>query len=55
MRGGERQERGSALERGRIFFFIFSSLCFFLRSTKIGTQVFVGTEDKVDLRDESYT
>ena len=32
-----------------IYFFIF-----FLRSTKIGLQVFVGTEGKVDLLDESY-
>ena len=40
---------------GEIFyFFYFSSFRFFLRSTKIGPQVFVGTEDKVDLRDESY-
>ena len=36
------------------FNFIFSSLRFFLRSTKIGPQVFVETEGKVDLRDESY-
>ena len=36
------------------FIFYFSSLCFFLRSMKIGLQVFVGTEGKVDLRDESY-
>ena len=34
-----------------IFFF---SLRFFLRSTKIGPQVFVGAEGKVDLRNESY-
>ena len=40
--------RGRGIER--IFFFI----CFFLRSTKIGSQIFVGTEGKVDLRDESY-
>ena len=38
----------------RIFIFIFSSLRFFLRSTKIGSQVFVRDEGKVDLRDESY-
>ena len=37
----------------RIFLF-FSFSCFFLRSTKIGPQVFVGTEGKVDLRNESY-
>ena len=42
-------------ERGeRIIFFIFFSFRLFLRSTKIGPQVFVGTEGKVDLRDESY-
>ena len=40
-------------ERERDFNFFFS-LRFFLRSTKIGPQVFVGTEGKVDLRDESY-
>ena len=38
----------------REFFFFFSSLRFFLKSTKIGPQVFVETEGKVDLRDESY-
>ena len=37
--------------RERIFFFFFF---FFLRSMKIRPQVFVGTEGKVDLRDESY-
>ena len=36
-----------------IFLFFFS-LCFFLRSTKIVPRGFVGTEGKVDLRDESY-
>ena len=40
-------------EREYIFLF-FSSLCFFLRSMKIGSQVFVGTEGKVDLCNESY-
>ena len=39
----------------REMFFFFSYLRFFLRSTKIGPLVFVGTEGKVDLRDESYT
>ena len=38
----------------RILFFYFSSFRFFLRSMKIGLQVFVGAEDKVYLRDESY-
>ena len=37
-----------------MIFLILFSLRFFLRSTKIGPQVFVGTEGKVDLRDESY-
>ena len=36
------------------FILFFSSLYFFLRSMKIGPQVFVGAEGKVDLRDESY-
>ena len=36
------------------FIFIFSSIRFFLRSTEIGPQVFIGTEGKVDLHDESY-
>ena len=46
-------ERGS-MEREALrgFFFFFY---FFLRSMKIGPQVFVGTEDKVDLCNESYT
>ena len=48
---GRREEGG--LERENIIF-IFFSLRFFLRSMNIGTQVFVGTEGKVDLRDESY-
>ena len=39
----------------RDFIFYFSFLCFFLRSTKIGPQVFVGIEGKVDLCNESYT
>ena len=34
--------------------YFFSSLRFFLRSTKIGPHVFVGTQGKVDLHDESY-
>ena len=38
----------------RIFFIFFSFSCLFLRSTKIGPQVFVETAGKVDLRDESY-
>ena len=37
-----------------MIFLILFSLRFFLRSTKIGPQVFIGTEGKVDLRDESY-
>ena len=39
---------------GREFIFNIFSLLFFLRSTKIEPQVLVGTESKVDLRDESY-
>ena len=38
----------------REFFYFFSFSYFFLRSTKIGPQVFGKTEGKVDLRDESY-
>ena len=34
--------------------FFITSLHLFLRSMKIGPQVFVGTEGKADLRDESY-
>ena len=41
-------------ERERDIFNFFFSLCFFLRSTKIGSYVFVGAESKVDLHDESY-
>ena len=52
-RRGECRERESALERENIIF-IFSSLRFFLRSTKIGPQVFIGIEGKVDPCDESY-
>ena len=51
-RGERRRGRESFAER--IFFLFFSSLSFFLRSTKIGPQVFVGTEGKVDPCDESY-
>ena len=49
----ERGRRGaeSVGDKNILFFF---SLCFFLGSTKIGSQVFVGIEGKVDLRDESY-
>ena len=41
------------MEERILFFFLFFSLSFFIRSTKIGPLVFVGTEGKVDLRDES--
>ena len=34
--------------------FYFFSLCFFFKFMKIRPRVFVGTEGKVDLRDESY-
>ena len=47
-----RWEEMKGRERGVGNFFF--SLCFFLRFTKIGPQVFVGVEGKVDLRDESY-
>ena len=36
------------------FKFLYFFLRFFLRSTKIESQVFIITEGKVDLRDESY-
>ena len=36
--------------RGENLFLIYFSFRFFLRSTKIGSQVFVGTEGTVDLR-----
>ena len=42
-----------SVERENFKFFYFF-LRFFLRSTKIGPQVFVGAEGKVDLRDKSY-
>ena len=48
----EKNQKKRTVEREFILFFL--SLCFFLRSTKIGSQVFVGTEGKVDLRDKSY-
>ena len=49
----KKRERALEEEDGRenIFFIYF---CFFFRSMKIGSQVFIGTEDKVDLRNESY-
>ena len=55
---GKNGQEGEGERRERVedfIFFYFSFLRFFLRSTKIGLQVFVGTECKVDLRDESYT
>ena len=36
------------------FIFIFFSLFFFLRFTEIESQVFVGVEGKIGIRDESY-
>ena len=51
-KGGEGVGRKRMGERE--YFLFFSSLLFFLRSMKIRPQVFVGTEGKVDLRDESY-
>ena len=41
-------------ERGERIFNFYFFLRLFLRSTKIGPQVFVGAEGKVDQRDESY-
>ena len=42
-------------ERGeRILIFLFFFLCFFIRFMKIGLQVFIRAEGKIDLRDESY-
>ena len=52
--GGDREKEGVRIEEIFLVFFIISSLCFFLKSTKIGSQVFIGTEGKVDLRDKSY-
>ena len=51
---GERKRRAEEIYIFFNFNFIISPLCFFLKFTKIGPQVFVGTEGKVDLRDESY-
>ena len=54
-RGQEwRGERRRAEEFCFYFYYFFLCFFFFFRSTKIGPQVFVGTEGKVDLRDESY-
>ena len=50
---GVGRERASAGEQ-RDFFFFFPSLRFFFRSIKIGPHVFVGTEGKVDPRNEGY-
>ena len=41
-------------ERLRDIFIFYFYFCFFLRFMKIRLQVFVGTEGKVDLCDESY-
>ena len=48
---GEREASG---EREFYIFLFFSSLRFFLRSTKIGPYIFIGAKGKVDLCDESY-
>ena len=53
-KGTERGRREEEHWGDRILFLFFSSLRFFLRSTKIGPQVLVGTEGKVDLHDENY-
>ena len=52
--GGDGRERKRAC-RGDFLFFIISSLRFFFISTKIGPQVFIGAEGKVDSRSEGYT
>ena len=52
--GGEVVRREHWREGGDFLFFIFSLLASVFRSTKIGSKVFIGTEGKVDLRDESY-
>ena len=44
-----REGVGRERERGDKIILFFSFLCFFLRSTKIGPQIFVGAEGKVDL------
>ena len=41
-------------ERERDFYFIFSSLYFFLEFIEIGPKIFVKAEGKVGVRDESY-
>ena len=38
----------------RIFFYFFIFFCFFFRSMKIRSQVFIGIEGKIYLRDKSY-
>ena len=44
------------MREGEIFyFFLFFSLSFFFRFTKIGPSDFVGDEGKIDLCDKSYT
>ena len=45
---------GETACREGVFYFYYFSLYFFLRSTKIEPQVFVGTEGKVDQRDKIY-
>ena len=48
----QREREGKCGKRNLIFFYFF--LNFFLISMKIGPQVFVRAEGKVDLRDKSY-
>ena len=58
IKGKKNQKGREGVEREREvrekIILIFFSLRFFLRSMKIGSQVFVGAEGKVDLRNESY-
>ena len=51
---GERETACRACRGGFFLFLLFFYLFFFFRSMKIGPQVFIGTEGKVDLRGESY-
>ena len=37
-----------------LYFYFFSFFGFFIRFMEIGSQIFVGAEGKVGLRDESY-
>ena len=51
---GRTNIQGGGGREVREFYFIFSSLRFSLRFTKIGLLIFIGAEGKAGLRDESY-